>query len=127
MLIDRKNGLNIPCHYLFINSIFLVNPYHIKQVDFYTKSTCFMVKEWLFYSSLFYFLKSVNSGYVGLPKQRFKCLFLSTLFILEKNRHFGAAEINQHIRFKNQQLLIKIRILWVLKIDLVMSLLDLFH
>jgi hypothetical protein len=24
---------------------------------------------------------------------------------LEKNRHFGAAEVNQHIRFKNQQLL----------------------
>jgi hypothetical protein len=26
-------------------------------------------------------------------------------FILEKNRHFGAAEVNQHIRFKNQLLL----------------------
>jgi len=31
-------------------------------------------------------------------------IFISFTYF-EKNRHFGAAEVNQHIRFKNQQLL----------------------
>jgi hypothetical protein len=31
-------------------------------------------------------------------------IFISFIF-LEKNGHFGAAEVNQHIRFKSQQLL----------------------
>jgi len=31
-------------------------------------------------------------------------IFVSFIYF-EKNRHFGAVEVNQHIRFKKQQLL----------------------